>query len=166
MRRLLLICLFLLALPAHAGNAPQPPDGILAEPKYEALRFGKVKMHTGPGQQYPVSWIYQRKALPVKIVATYDVWRKIVDPEGTSGWVQETMLAEKRTVVVAGARRTLRQDPEATAATIALADPGAIAVVQSCASNWCRLKFHDYEGWMRETELWGTASGESFETKK
>ena len=110
-RFILLILLVLSALPAHAGNAPQPPDGILAEAKYEAFRYGKIKMHTGPGKQYPVEWVYLRKSLPVKVVATYDVWRKVVDPDNTTGWVQETMLSEKRTVMVTGRQRTPISQP-------------------------------------------------------
>jgi SH3-like domain-containing protein len=167
MRCLIFVFALLLSLPAYAGNAPQPPDGMLAQPKYEALRYARIKMHTGPGKQYPVSWVYLRKALPVKVVATYDVWRKIVDPDGTTGWVQETMLSDKRTVVVApGKQRTLHHDPADTAATVALAEPGAIAQVQSCAANWCHLTFADYDGWMQQADVWGTAAGENFDIKK
>ena len=166
MRRFLFVFCLLFAVSAHAGNAPQPPDGMLAEAKYEAFRYGKIKMHTGPGKQYPVSWVYMRKSLPVKVVATYDVWRKVVDPDNTTGWVQETMLSEKRTVMVIGKQGTLRHDPADTSAAVAMADLGTIAQVQSCASAWCHVKFTDYEGWMHQDGLWGTAANESFDSRK
>ncbi len=145
---------------AHAGDAVPA-----AAPKYEALRFVKVNMHAGPGQQYPVLWVYQRRGLPVEITGSYDVWKKVVDPDGTTGWVQETMLSDKRTVLVKGKQRTLRHDPRDDAEAVALAEPGTIAKVQSCASGWCAIKFDAYEGWMKESELWGLDKNESFDTK-
>jgi SH3-like domain-containing protein len=94
------------------------------------------------------------------------VWKRITDPEGTSGWVQETMLSDKRTVMVKDKQRILREDPKDNAAAIASADPGAIAKVQSCKGGWCAVKFDGYDGWMKEAELWGTLPNESFEPAK
>jgi SH3-like domain-containing protein len=143
-------------------QAAEAPPSAPFEAKYEALRFGKIKMHTGPGQQYPVSWVYQRKGLPVKVVAAYDVWRKVVDADGTTGWMQENMLSDKRTVAVVGVQRHLMSDASPNAATVALADPGTIAQVKACKGGWCQVKFTDYEGWIRQSEVWGTAPNETF----
>ena len=145
-----------------AARAAEAPPATSFEAKYEALRFGKIKMHTGPGQQYPVAWVYQRKGLPVKVVAAYDVWRKVVDADGTTGWMQENMLSDKRTVAVVGGQRHLLADASPKAATVALADPGTIAQVKACKDGWCQVKFTDYEGWIRQSEVWGTAPNESF----
>ncbi len=161
MRLLFLAFLTAACLPAHAEDAAPAPV-----PGFEALRAGKVNMHAGPGQQYPVIWTYQRKNLPVRILASYDVWRKVSDPEGTVGWVETTMLSEKRTLIVARSRRTLRHDPQDTAAAVALADPGAIAHAVACTGGWCHVKFDDFEGWMKEGELWGADPNESFDTKR
>jgi SH3-like domain-containing protein len=154
----LISILLLFGISAHAADAP-----LAFETKYEAMRYGKTRMHTGPGQQYPVSWVYQRKGLPVKVIAAYDVWRKIVDADGTTGWVQENMLSDKRTVAVIGVQHTLRHDPSDTATPVALADPGTIARIMTCKPGWCQVKFidDDYQGWMKQSDLWGTAPDES-----
>jgi SH3-like domain-containing protein len=162
----MLLIIFLLATcPAHAGTAPQPPDGVLATPKYQSLRFTRVKMHTGPGQQYPVTWVYQRKNLPVKVTATYDVWRKIVDADGVSGWVQETMLSDKRSVEITDKRRILHSDPSDEAGTVALADPGTVALISQCRAGWCQVKFDAYAGWLKQDEVWGTTANEDIAGK-
>ena len=144
------------------ASAAQAADA----PKYESLRFPKVNMHAGPGMQYPVLWTYQRKGLPVVVTANYDVWKRVSDPDGTTGWVQETMLSDKRTVIAKDKQRTLRSDPKDAATAIALVDPGAIAKVQSCTNGWCAVKFDGYDGWMKEAELWGTLPGENFDATK
>ena len=155
---LLLALAPLFAIGAARGEDKPPPPA----PRYEALRFGKVRMHAGPGRQYPVLWVYQRKGLPVEVQASYDVWRRVADPDGTVGWVEDTMLSDKRTVLVTKTRRTLRQDPADTSAAVALADPGTVAHVTLCETGWCKLKFDSYDGWLKETELWGTAPNETF----
>ncbi len=154
------LCLCLCIKGAQAADAPAPAS--VATKKFEALRFNKIKMHTGPGSQYPVEWIYQRQGLPVEVLAAYESWRKIADPDGTTGWVQDTMLSEKRTTLTQGPQRPLRQDPQPDAPTIAYVDPGVVGRVAACGNNWCRIKFGDYEGWLEETNLWGIGAGETF----
>ncbi len=170
--RLLLLPIFaagLLLYPAslRAADAPAPsvpPHNVT--PYFEALRFGKVNMHAGPSQDYPIIWTYQRKNLPVRVLAEDDVWKKISDPDGTTGWVETTMLTDKRSILVQKTRRTLRHDPQDSAAAVALADPGTVARVVACTGGWCRVKFDDYEGWLKETDVWGTTPNEAFEVKR
>ena len=158
--------IFLLIAAGFLACAPAGAETPAAPSTYAAMRFAKVNMHAGPGQQYPVIWTYQRKNLPVQIVAEYDVWKKISDPDGTVGWVESTMLTDKRTVMVTKAKRTLRQDPQDLSPAVAMADPGAIAKVIACTPGWCHVKFDDYQGWLKEAEVWGTTPNESFEIKK
>ena len=54
-------------------------------PHFASLRVDPVNLRTGPGTRYPVEWVYQKKGLPVEVTATFDVWRRVRDADGTTG---------------------------------------------------------------------------------
>src|SRR5262245_5050819 len=85
---------------AHAGdksiaNNPRKGSG-LPIPRFASLRSDEVNVRSGPGTRYPVEWVFKRKSMPVEIVAEYDIWRKIRDWQGASGWVHQSLLTGKR----------------------------------------------------------------------
>ncbi len=59
-------------------------------------------MRTGPGQNYPGTWLYVRRDLPIRVVEIYRNWRKIQDPDGTTGWMLVNLLSDQRTAIVRG----------------------------------------------------------------
>ena len=77
-------------------------------PRFVSLRAAEVNMRTGPGVQYPVEWVYRRQALPMEVIAEYGTWRKVRDWQGTQGWVHQSMLGGRRTLIVTGKVRTVR----------------------------------------------------------
>src|SRR5258706_546116 len=71
-------------------------------PRFVSLKSEEANVRTGPGTRYPIQWVYHRAGMPVEIVEEYDLWRKIRDVEGTTGWVHKTMLAGNRTALIKG----------------------------------------------------------------
>ncbi len=134
-------------------------------PRFVSLRASEVNMRTGPGVQYPVEWVYQRQNLPMEIVAEFGTWRKVRDWQGTQGWVHQSMLAGRRTLVVTGAERTLRGRADTKGQAIAKLEPGVVGKLIGCAgeSNWCRVEFDGREGWLRRVEFWGLYRDEMVE---
>jgi SH3-like domain-containing protein len=130
-------------------------------PHFASLRVDPVNLRTGPGTRYPVEWVYQKKGLPVEVTATFDVWRRVRDADGTEGWVQERMLTQRRTVLVTGAVRTLRSAPETGAKVVARAEPGVIAGLLDCKGGWCRIETQNIKGWLPRADLWGVYSDEA-----
>lgn len=92
--------------PAAPAAPPAPPDkGTvtgLPLPRFAALRADEVNMRSGPGQRYPIEWVYHRRDLPVKIEREFDVWRLVEDSDGQKGWVHQATLVGARTFVVPG----------------------------------------------------------------
>lgn len=37
-------------------------------PYYASISAGKARMRTGPGRNYPSSWLYVRADLPIKVI--------------------------------------------------------------------------------------------------
>ncbi len=71
-------------------------------PRFAAFRADEVNLRTGPGQRYPIDWVYHRRGLPVKIEREFDVWRLVEDSDGQKGWVHQATLVGTRTFVIPG----------------------------------------------------------------
>nr|WP_294917837.1 SH3 domain-containing protein [uncultured Neokomagataea sp.] len=71
-------------------------------PRFAALRADKVYLRRGPGDRYPIDWVYHRRGLPVEIEREFDVWRLIEDSDGVKGWVHQATLFGSRTFVIPG----------------------------------------------------------------
>lgn len=130
-------------------------------PRFESLRADMVNLRAGPGERYPVEWVYQRKGLPVEVTASFDVWRRIKDSDGTEGWVHERMLTGRRSVIVTGALRTLHSDANGASAAVARLEPGVVARLLACKGDWCRLEAQGIKGWLPRGEIWGVFPDET-----
>jgi SH3-like domain-containing protein len=144
----------LAVLPALAA------DKNLPVPRFVSLRSDKVNVRTGPGEQYPIDWVFTRKDMPVEIVAEFNHWHRIRDVDGTEGWVQERMVTGKRAVIVRGQQRVLYERPSSDAAIVARAEPGVIAKLLECQPAWCRVEAGGVSGWLKREEIWGVYPGE------
>ncbi len=145
---------------------PEPQKGSatgLPLPRFAALRSDEVNLRSGPGTRYPIDWVYKRRDLPVEIEREFEVWRLVKDEDGVKGWVHQATLTGRRSVVVAGAERTLRRAPEPTAPAVAVLKPGVIVRLRSCqaGADWCEVQVGDYRGFLKRDEFWGSYPGEA-----
>ncbi|MEG3347980.1 hypothetical protein IFJ82_01340 [Novacetimonas hansenii] len=93
------------AAPAGAAAGMSPDKGSatgLPLPRFAAFRADEVNLRAGPGQRYPIDWVYHRRGLPVKIEREFDVWRLVEDADGQKGWVHQATLVGTRTFVIPG----------------------------------------------------------------
>lgn len=154
--------------PPAAPPAPPPvvevprPSGVgsktgLPLPRFAALRSDDVNFRRGPGDRYPIEWVYKRRDLPVEIEREFDVWRLVSDPQGTKGWVNSATLSGRRTAIVVGGERVLRQGASDASAPVAKLEAGVILRLRSCEpkSEWCQVAAGDYRGFIRRGEVWG-----------
>ena len=124
-------------------------------PRFAALRADEVNLRAGPGDRYPIEWVFTRKDLPVEIFQEWEHWRKIRDSEGTEGWVHQRMLMGKRSVLIVGGTRPLYAAPQPGAAVVARAEPGVVARLLECSGPWCRIEADKIDGWVHRNESWG-----------
>ncbi len=125
-------------------------------PRFVSLRTDPINLRTGPGVRYPVEWVYVRRRLPVEVIAEFDTWRQIRDPDGAEGWVHQTMLSGRRTAMVKTAA-VLRRDGADSAAELANVEKGVIVSVQRCPAGgeYCRVDAGGIQGWLKRDRLWG-----------
>ncbi len=132
-------------------------------PRFASLRAGEVNVRTGPGVRYPVDWVFVSRRMPVEIIAEFDTWRKVRDWEGTVGWVHQSMLSGRRSVIVVGGPRALRRRAADSAAVIAQVEERVVGRLSSCEAGWCRAEFGGHRGWIRRAGIWGVYRDERFE---
>lgn len=71
-------------------------------PRFAALRADRVYMRRGPGERYPIDWVYHRRGYPVRIEREFGVWRLVEDLDGQKGWVHQVTLRGGRSFVIPG----------------------------------------------------------------
>lgn len=153
----------LLAMALFAGAAAWAADLATAVPRFASLASDKVYMREGPTYRHPILWVYRRKGLPVEVLGQYDVWRRVRDQEGTTGWIHSSMLAETRTVLVTSkAPAAIRRQDDAHARILALAQHGVVAKLLACSKSACEVEAEGTEGWIDKKNIWGVKAGEVF----
>lgn len=139
------------------------PSG-LPLPRFVSLKAEKVNVRRGPSSDHKVAWVFQRKGLPVEIVAEFENWRRIRDSEGEEGWVLQNMLTGKRTALVAPWRTgqfiPIYEARDAAGRLVAKVEAGAVGEVDTCTGDWCRISVGGYDGYIEQIMLWGVYPGE------
>jgi SH3-like domain-containing protein len=160
MIRRLLLALGLVALPVVLAALAWPaPAGAqrseLPVPRYVSLRADEVRLRAGPNVSYPIEWVLRRRHLPVEIIAEFELWRRVRDPQGAEGWVHQSLLSGRRYLIITGDTRTLRRRPEPEAPPVARVEAGVVGELIECQGAWCRLDAGGFRGWLRRSEVWG-----------
>ena len=148
---------------AHIGSSTCLPI-----PRFVSLRADAVNLRVGPGDQYPIQWVYHRVGLPVEVLREFDVWRLVVDSDGTEGWIHEATLVGTRHFVVNGASPvTLFHSPSDQSDPTAQLMPGVIGLIQRCdaGADWCRVHVDHLGGWLQRSAFWGSFPGEAIPAK-
>ena len=153
MRRLLVIGLLCAAVPAAAQDKKPP--------YWASIASGQAMIRTGPGRNYPGTWLYQRRDLPVRVVKLYSNWRLIEDPDGVSGWMLVTLLSDRRTAIVKPGQPRAIHEKAASASRVAyLAEPGVVGRIEQCDGDWCNFTIGQRSGWIAQGDVYGVAAGE------
>ena len=119
-------------------------------------------MRSGPGKNYPGVWLYKRRDLPIRVIKTYPNWRLIEDPDGTKGWMLVTLLSDQRTAIVKpGEPRNIHAMASEASRVAYKAEHGVVGRIDKCDGNWCHIAFGKREGYIRASDIWGVADGET-----
>ena len=133
----------------------------LGVPRFVSLRNSEVNLRTGPGNRYPIMWVYQEKGYPVEVIDEYELWRQIREVDGTTGWVHRTQITGVRHALVLE-ECPLANAPRVGSKTVAVAQKGTIGRILKCpkSSDYCLLEFGEIKGWMAKSMFYGLYQGE------
>ena len=135
----------------------------LPVPRYVTLKSDEANLRAGPGLEYPVLWQYRAPKLPVRVDAEFGIWRKIVDHDGTAGWMHGSVLSLNRMALIKIDMAKIHDSPDPSSTVIALAERDALMELQSCPKAWCRVANNDVRGWIKRQAIWGLLETESLD---
>ena len=135
----------------------------LPVPRYVTLKSDEANLRAGPGLEYPVLWQYRTPKLPVRVDAEFSIWRKIVDHDGTAGWMHGSVLSLSRMALVKTNMAKIHDSPDPSSTVIALAERNALMRLQSCPKSWCRVEAVNVLGWIKRQAVWGLLQPESLD---
>lgn len=142
----------------------------LPVPRYVSLKSDRVHVRQGPGTDHQVLWVYRRAGLPVEIIKEFDGWRQIRDADGITGWVLQSLVSGRRTVLVlpweakgaALPQVPILSDDNLSSRAVAIVEAGVLASVRSCDGKWCLISVGEHRGYVEQKKLWGVYQDEKF----
>ena len=132
-------------------------------PRFDSLRSDKVYMRAGPGERFPIEWVYERKELPVKIIDNFEHWYKIEDIDRNQGWVHKRMLSGKKTAMTIKEDKTpLYKKSDTKSKVLAYFEGQVIVKIIECESDslFCYVKHDELKGYILKNDLFGAALDE------
>lgn len=127
----------------------------LPVPRFVDTKSSRVNMRVGPGNNYKILWAYTKKGFPLKVVAEFDFWRKVQDPDGTEGWVHRSMVTPSRSVFFSDKITSFYENMN-DETPVCYVEKGVVgAVLSEEKQGWVKVKVRDIKGWVRKKSLWG-----------
>ena len=126
----------------------------IAEETYVSLKKSKVNVRYGPSFESDIKYVYKKINLPLKQIDKKENFRRIIDLKNNSGWIHISQL-KKINSVISTNDKILFKKPSSFAKPIAQIKKGRLLILQKCEKNWCKIKSNDYEGWIKNKDIWG-----------
>ncbi len=153
-----LLLAMLLTFPATAQELPLP--------RFASLKSDTVYMRAGPGERFPIEWVYKRAGMPVEITDSFEHWHKIKDIDETSGWVHKKMLSGRRNALTPKNKKLpLYKKERQPSPVIAYFDGQSVLQIIKCPKDnlFCQVRYDDLKGYVVKSELFGVYPDEEIE---
>jgi SH3-like domain-containing protein len=127
-----------------------------------SIKANEANARRGPSRSHRIDWVFQRRNMPVMVVAEHGQWRRIIDRDGAGGWVHHTLLSGNRTVIVDVDSLPILARPDRGGMVRAQAERDVIGALRRCSDGWCEIDVGGFRGWVDTAGLWGVDPGEEF----
>ena len=127
-------------------------------PRIVSLKTSLTYMRSGPGKEFPIKFELKQKGHPLKIIAEYNNWRKVITSNDISGWVHTQLLSSVRTGLITKTT-FLKKIPTNSSNSLAKLLPNLLINIKTCKENWCKIeiiKNKVYIGWVQRKFIWGS----------
>lgn len=128
-------------------------------PRFVSLKSTQANLRVGPGERFPIDWVFKRKGWPFEVTDEYEHWRKVTDIDGTTGWMHKSMLASSpRTALTKRDKKTLLYKKDSPSSQIIAVLKGSVPVrLKKCKKDslFCKVSTHDIMGYVLKSDLFG-----------
>ena len=121
---------------------------------YMSLKNKKVNVRYGPGLDYPIKFVFNKKNYPVEIIDEKENFRKILDFKKNSGWIHRSQLKKSSSFITLDTV-ILFSNSTKFSRPIAKMEPGRLLNKKKCNLNWGKVETGEYKGWVLKESLWG-----------
>jgi len=134
----------------NAGVLIQP---VMAERK--AIATNRANIRSGPGTTYEILWQVERY-YPIEVIRTVGQWYKFKDFEGDIGWVKNTIVNDKLTVITSkGDKVNVRNGPGVKYEKVFMVEKGVPFKVIQKKGKWLQIEHADGDkGWIFKGLVW------------
>ena len=122
---------------------------------YLILKNNEVNVRYGPGRDYPIKYVYNKKNLPVKIIDKKENFRKIIDFKKNNGWIHASQLKKGKSFILLK-DQILFSSPTKYSKPLLKIAKGRLLLVKKCKAKWCKVKTKKYTGWLEAKNVWGS----------
>jgi SH3-like domain-containing protein len=146
----LFICTLLLSKAAWSIN-------LESRDYFASIKAGKANIRSGPGTNYRIKFTYNMRSIPVRVISKYDNWNEIEDYDGERGWISQSLLSRKRTIIIKTTKSFVNVYSAATNKSrilIKLKDK-VIAKLIGCKADWCKIQVSGKKGWLKKENFFG-----------
>ena len=131
-------------------------DLIPKDSSFMSLKSSEVNLRTGPSLEFPISYSYNLRGYPIKVVGEYDGWYKIVDKDNDSGWINNILLSKQRTVITTkGLHFIYSSAKRENGYKKYRVEENVVAELIKCKESRCKIKIQNKKGWIAKTSIWG-----------
>lgn len=122
--------------------------------EYVSVNKDGANIRSGPGTNEEVYWEVF-KDFPLKVVQRKDKWAKIEDFEGDSGWIFDSLLSDKKTVIIKVKKANIRVGPGENYEVVASALYGVVFAPTKTEGEWLQVSHTDgTTGWIHKSLVW------------
>ena len=145
-RQILLITLFTLFIMtlSAAANAAE----------YVSVKKDGVNIRSGPGTDDKIVWqVFE--SFPLQVLERKGKWVHVVDFEGDKGWIYDSLISNKKTVIVTVDTGNMRDSASTDSPVIATVKKGVVFEALEMKGDWLKVRYKDeLTGWMHTSLIW------------
>ena len=130
------------------------PSYVVSGEIFLSLKKNKVNVRYGPSFDSPIKYIYKKVHLPIKQIDKKENWRRIIDAKNNSGWIHWSQLKKNNSIILLE-DKILFKNPSNFSRPIAKIKEGRLLLVQKCDDIWCKVKTDNFNGWIKNQNIWG-----------
>ena len=137
------VALFILSLTA-TGHAAE----------YVSVKKDAVNIRSGPSTKSKVVWqVFE--SFPLKVIKREGKWANVVDFEGDKGWIYNTLITSKKSVIVNVETANMRSGSSTGDSIVATVKKGVVFEPLEMKGDWMKVRYKDeITGWMHNSLLW------------
>ena len=127
-------------------------------PRIVSLKNSLTFLRSGPGKEFPVKFELRQKGYPLKVIAEYNNWRKVITYNNITGWIHTQLLSSFKTGLITKTT-FLKTFPSNSSSSIAKLLPNLLINVKKCREKWCKIeiiKNKKFIGWIKKASIWGS----------